>query len=470
MGFLKSTLYVLAAQALVLAASFFLRPLTARFLGPAEYGLFALVLSTANVILSFTLFSLNSGVLYFTAKNPGKTKQIVSGASGFLLVFSLVLFSPLQFVILFFAPSLGFDGFTASFVLSIALSLFFILQAAQQGLEKFSHFSVYSFASALLAGLAAAAIAFYTGDGVFASWGRNLAILAVSIAGLAALNALGKPDLAEFKKVFRYSAPLAVAGFFGAFLLVADRYLLAAFKSVAEVGFYDIAYSMIAAVLPFSTALLTIMMPRIIRQESKLSFYYNKISHANAILLSAVGLIFFYYSDIFVTILLGSDFQNAILPFKILSLALPLMTLYSLNWYSATAMGKTKIAGFLISLLTVLSIAFNFWLVPLYGAVGASWANFLTYLFVAAISFYYLKTRYGVEIKQLLPQYASFSIFVIAYLVFFEQGGFIPKTIALFAFAMTTYLVNKQIVEELFTRLKHQLAAKLAKPPHKKGR
>src|SRR3989338_2309204 len=103
MTFLKSTAYVLAANFLVLALGFFLRPVTARFLGPSEYGLFALVLSTATVIPALTLFSLNSGVLYFTAKKPQRVKQPLSTSPAFTIAAAANPF-PSPPIFFFFSP------------------------------------------------------------------------------------------------------------------------------------------------------------------------------------------------------------------------------------------------------------------------------------------------------------------------------------------------------------------------------
>ena len=453
MTFLKSTAYVLAANFLVLALGFFLRPVTARFLGPSEYGLFALVLSTATVIPALTLFSLNSGVLYFTAKKPQRVKQLVSTSLAFTIAAAAILSLPLQFVVLSAAPALGPAGYAASFFLSIALCFFLILQAAQQGLEKFGVFSKYAVASAFFSGILSLALAYATADGVLSAWGRALAIVAVSAAGLFSLKALGRPSMAELKKILAYAAPLGLVGFVGAFIVVVDRYLIAAFRGVSEVGYYDISYSLVAAVLPFSTSLFTTMMPRVIRQESKLKFYYEKISQANTMLLATAGIVFFYYSDIIVSLLLGQNFAGAVTPLKILSLTLPLMAIHGLNFSSTSSVGRTKIAGLLISLLTVFSLVFNVILVPLYGAVGASWANVLTYIFTSSIGFYYLKTRYGVEIRQVLPQYFIFILFIALYVFFFEGGGFVGKTLALAVYALLTYLANKQLVHETVSRI-----------------
>ncbi len=449
MNFFKSALYVLAANAVVLLLSLLLRPLVARVLGPSEYGIFALVLSTATVLQAFILFSLNSGVLYYTARNPEKKREIVSSVLAFTVLSSILLFIPLQYVVLLLAPSLGPVGYAVSFLLSLALSFFTVSQAAQQGLQKFGEYSKYGIFSSLLAGLLTLALAVFMRDGALSALARAAAVFAVSLAALSVLGAIGRPDLRALKKVLSYSSPLGVAGLVAAFIAVVDRYFLAAYRSTAEVGYYDISYAMVAAVLPFSSSLLTIMMPRVIQNQQNLGLYYKKLGQANTIILSAIGL-FFYYSDIIVTLLLGSPYQPAAFTFKIISFALPLMAFYGLNGASLDAVAKTKMSGLLASLLTVFSIIFNFLLVPRLGAVGAAFANFLTYVAVVSIGFCYLYGRRSVDLGPSLRQYAVFFVFAAAYFLFLEKGGFAVKTALYALFLAVSFAVNRPLVAEAF--------------------
>lgn len=452
MNFFKSASYVLTANALVLLLSFIIRPFIARFLGPSEYGVFALVLSTAAVIPAFTLFSMNSGVLYHVSKTPNKTKEIVGTVLTFVIAVSILIFIPLQVLIQLFFPALGFDSYLTAFLLSFGLSCFAVLQAVLQGLEKFSKYSKYSVISTLVAGLFSAGAALYFQTGVAAAFARAIAMIVVSLFGFYALKAFGKFDRKTFSKLFDYSKPLALAGLVAAFIVVVDRYFLAAYHGTAEVGFYDISYSMVAAVLPFSSSLLTIMMPRVIREQHNLGLYYKKLGQANTLLLSIIGLFFFYYSDIIVTILLGQTYQPAAITFKILAFALPLMSFYGLNGASLDAVAQTKVSGLLAALLTVFSILFNFFLVPTLGATGAALANLLTYTVIVSLGFYYLKSRRNVDLRGSALQYGLFVAFALAYFFFVEQYGFVFKTLAFAIFLGVSYLANRSLVSEITAR------------------
>ena len=454
MNVFKSALYVLAANALVLLASFLFRPLTARFLGPTEYGLFALILSTAAVIPAFTLFSFNSAVLYFASKNPSQAKKAVTNSIVLLGILSLVLYFPLQLFVLFLAPTLTFFDYTVSFFLSVGLALLSILQARLQSSERFDLYSQYNVSSSVLAGLLALAGAYYFQSGPIAGLMRAFAIFFVALAGFLFYRSLGKFDMPVFRKMLSYSLPLGLAGLVATFIVVADRYVLAAFRGTAEVGYYDIAYSLVAATLPFSGALLTAIMPKLIKNQRSLSAYYSRVAQFNTVVLSSIGLFFFYYSDIIITFLLGSEYAQASLPLKILSLSLPLMAFYGLNGAALDSSAKTKLSGFLAALLTVFSVTFNLLLVPFFGAAGASLANLFNYAVIVTIGLYYLVSRRQVEFGQSSRQFSLFLAFGILFFLLFEKGGFTNKTLAFAAFLALTYALNKTMASEIIARAK----------------
>ncbi len=185
--FVKHTALVLAANFVGLIVSFFLRPLIARFTSPSEYGLFALILSTAAVIPALTLLSINTGVLFFTAKKHGDKKfveNVFSTSIYFTAILSVILFVPLYFFFTLMAPALGFYGFIAAYALAFGFSLFSILQAGQQGLERFKAFSAVNVASVIVANVLAVAAAFLLHSGLYAAFARAAGVLVVSLVGV----------------------------------------------------------------------------------------------------------------------------------------------------------------------------------------------------------------------------------------------------------------------------------------------
>jgi O-antigen/teichoic acid export membrane protein len=128
------------------------------------------------------------------------------------------------------------------------------------------------------------------------------------------------------------------------------------------------------------------------------------------------------------------------------------MAFYGLNGASLDATAKTKVSGVLAALLTVFSVAFNFLLVPAFGAVGAACANFLCYAVIVGAGFYYLKTRRGIELRDSARQYAVFIAFAVFYLAFLEKGGFAFKTVAFAVFLIASFVANKALAAEMIDR------------------
>lgn len=452
-AFVKNTSLVLAANILVLAFSFFLRPLVARFTGPTEYGFFALILNTAAVVSVIILLSINSGVLFFTAKkhdDKNFVAKTITTSVLFTAFFLTIVFVPLYFLFTALAPTLGAYGFIAAYILAAGLSLFAILQAAQQGLEKFKQFSAFNVTSAALAGALSVAVAFLIHSGLYASLARAAGVFCIAALGFVSLKLFGAFDKKILKQLLDYSLPLGLAGIISAFIVVVDKYTIAAFRNIAEVGFYDAAFSLVIAVLPLSTTLLITMTPRIIKNVSKLDSYYKRLSVINVILLTGFALALFYYSDIIVFLLFGRAYiADAVLPLKILALSLPLIAVYGLNNSVLPSINKPRVGAALSVLLVVASVLFNFLLVPSMGSVGAAWANVLSYFVIVAIGLAYLIKNYRVSLGKTFIQIILFLFFAGFYFLFAEKFGFTGKTAFYALFALLTVALQREAVLEI---------------------
>jgi len=457
---------VLAASFAGLIISFFLRPLVARFTGPGEYGLFALILNTAAVIPAMTVLSINTGVLFFTAKKREDKKfveNVVASSALFVSILSIVLFAPLYLVFTLMAPALGSSGFAAAYLLAFGSSLFLILQSVQQGLERFKAFSAFNIASVATAGVLSVTTAFLWHDGLLASLARGASVFVVSIVGFASLKLFGKFDWKILKQLLDYSLPLGLAGIISAFIVVVDKYFLAAFKGVVEVGFYDVSYSFATAVLPLSTALLVTIAPRVIRNVSKLDAYYKRASVVNTVFLTVFALALFYYSDIIVFLLLGRAFvAGATMPLKILALALPLMAIFGLNGSVLTSINKPRVGALLAVLLVFASIVFNFLLVPSMGGIGAAWANLFSYLLIVSLGLAYLVKNFRVSLSKTLLQIVLFLVFAGFYFIFAERFGFTGKTVSFALFALLTFALQREAVFEIIDEFKKILFKRAA--------
>ncbi|MBI4361418.1 oligosaccharide flippase family protein [Candidatus Micrarchaeota archaeon] len=450
--FVKNTALILAANVLVLAISFFLRPLIARFIGPDQYGVFALILTTSMVVTAFTAFSMNSAVLYFVSKHHGqrqKVGQTMGSACWFVTALFAAFFVPLWLLIPALVSEITWWPFATAYVLSYASVMLYLLQAGQQGLEKFRDYSATLFLSTFLAGVLSVGAAYFFGDALAAAALRVAGLAAVVIAGFSMLKLAWGFNRTPLNTLLRYATPLAVGGWFGSFYAVVDRYLIAHFHPTAEVGFYDVSYALVVAVIPFASTFFTVMSPRVIKNTESFPTYFKNISRATTLAVTGFALAAFYFSDVIVTLLLGSEYLAATPMIKVLALAVPFMALYGLNATSLNALGKTKLSSGLAVLLLASLLALNLFLVQPLGGVGAAWATVAAYALVTGLGIAYVRVRHRVTVRPVATQLALFYAFVLAYGFLVEPWGFKAKAAAFVAFSLTTLALNRDLIQSV---------------------
>ncbi len=452
--YVRNTLLLLAANALVLAVGFVARPLIARLLGPEEYAAFALVLSTAAALSIYLNFSLNLGLVYRVAKKPKKAGEYNSTVIAFLVLMSAILLLPAYLLLKIVAPVLGDLGFFSAFVLAVALGLLAILEAMQQGLKKFNQFGATQAGSGVLAAVASVAGAILLLNGFLVGALRAVAVLAVTVAGLLYLKRFGRITRKAFDEVWAYSKPITFAAFASTLIAVVDKYFLAAFSSMSSLGYYDISLALVSATLPFTVSLTAVMLPEVSRYPKKILSYYPRIAAANTVLLTGFGLCLYYYADIVVSLLLGSEYIAGTVPLlRILALALPVMSFINLNNTTYRAIGMPKATAFYAVSLVAASIIFNWLLVPQYGAIGAAFATLATYLVIAVTGTVMLWRHVKVGIRKTVFQLALFALFAAGYWLL-ENPGFTVKTILLLAFGLATLALQRKLVAELIETVK----------------
>lgn len=448
---------MIIANVVSLGFAFFSRPLIARFLGPSEYGVFALVLGTAAVVPAFTLLSLNGGVLYFVSRCKGEEKKILGSGILLMSMFSLLFFIPSFFFVKVFVPSLSLLELVSVNVLAFSIALLILVQSFQQGLEKFKEYSVSTALSTALAAILSVLAGYFFLSAFASSLLRAVGMLLVCFWVLWKVRKGIAFDVKKAKELLKYSFPLAAAGFVATFITVTDRYVLAAYHSTADVGVYDIASSLTTAALPFIVVISNVMSPKVIKTPERIAGFFKAVSTANVVLLTAFGLGLYYLGEIAVTLLLGARYA-AETPqlIRLLVISLPLIGIYSLSGVVMNSLNKTKVAAVLAASIVVVSLALNIMLVPSLATVGAAYANLGTYVLISVGCLTYLVAKFKVEYGHLVMQLALFVTFMLAYPFF--AAGFVFKLIGLFAFGLLTVLLNRAFFVDLLSILSEKIA------------
>jgi O-antigen/teichoic acid export membrane protein len=221
-----------------------------------------------------------------------------------------------------------------------------------------------------------------------------VALAALPIAAAAVrrdLTLTVDPRIARM--LLRFGHPFIYAGL--AFWLFGsmDRWMLAAFSSVDEVGVYSVAHRFASIVLFVSLAFGQAWSPISMKIRTDHPSRYRAL-YADVLLILACGMLLLgggvaLFSADLIRLVMPSGYAAAAAPLAVLCLGVVFQ-----STIQVTAIGiSIEKATFLFARLSWLSAGLNFLLnlllIPGYGALGAAWATTISYLALTASYMYY---------------------------------------------------------------------------------
>jgi O-antigen/teichoic acid export membrane protein len=265
-----------------------------------------------------------------------------------------------------------------------------------------------------------------------------------------------------WKRMLVYALPLLFAGLAGMINETFDRlmlrYLLPLSRDLteAQVGIYSACYKISILITLFVQAYRFAAEPFFFAhaREKDAKLLYARIMDYFIIAISTVFLItMLYLDDIFIH-LIGKDFREGRGVIPVLMLAnIFLGVYYNLSiWYKLT--GKTIWGAWLSLIGAVITLALNFWWIPLspghliHGYIGSAWATFICYGSMMVIA-YLLGQRYY-PVPYNLKKFGGYLVFAL--LIYFISSHFhiehkLPRlafnTGLLLLFLVTAFFIEK---------------------------
>ncbi len=278
-----------------------------------------------------------------------------------------------------------------------------------------------------------------------------------------------------WKTMILYAFPLMIAGFAGMINETFDRILLPRLtpdKSTAleQNGIYGACYKLSILMTLFIQTFRYAAEPFFFSHASSENAkeVYARVMHYFVLACSVIFLAIMMYIDV-VKYFIGPEFRSGIKIVPVLLLAnLCLGVYYNLSiWYKLT--GHTKWGAWISITGAVITLAFNFWLIPLLGYMGAAWTTFICYVSMMIISYIsgqkYYHVNYNVR---------SFSLYVFSAVFLYGVSEYIRQQFALTekwmllvnSFIFVLYLLMVFIIE----RSKNSyLRMPLKEAPERKG-
>jgi len=251
-------------------------------------------------------------------------------------------------------------------------------------------------------------------------------------------------------KLFDYGFPLLVSSIGFVFIAQIDTLLLTKFRSLAEIGIYNVVLPTSMLLITFGSSLALVMLPMIseswVKKEFKiLSEIINKIYKYAFILTIPFALVVFVFSELILKVLFGVGFISGGVALKILAIGATLFSVAAINNNITVAIGKPRQVTKIILLAAALNFVLNLLLIPSYGIIGAALATSFAYLVVLVLSTYNVSKFVKVKIP-LFDWFKTFIvavifIFIISFLKYIIVLDVLPETLLVLFLSGVVYFI-----------------------------
>jgi len=179
-----------------------------------------------------------------------------------------------------------------------------------------------------------------------------------------------------------------------------DTVILSLFKGNGAVGLYGIAYRVYEVLVLGAAYFANAVLPLISRlakdDHKRLGEVYRRCFVVLLLMGLAVAIGNLLLAPLAVMILGGNDFVEAVVPLRILSLALLVSYFNHINGYTLIALGRQWQSFFIAIAALSVNVGLNLWLIPYFSYNGAAAVTFVTEGMILVFSLVIIKREVGV--------------------------------------------------------------------------
>lgn len=382
----------------------------ARWLGPSNRGLLALMLSVANIALVATAAGLPVGVVYFSSRREKDGPAILGNCllhaavlAAVLVPLALVFHQPI-------ADALGHGHGGRTWALAAALVpvtfLDWTTHSQLQGTLRFGRFNVLLVTQKLTYAIGVLILL-----GVF-SLGVSSGLLATAlgsavmiVGSMLPILRLGPPriDFGLMKRMFHYGTRAQI----GSILQLAngrlDVVILQFFRPLSQVGYYVVAQTIAELVIQLADAFQWSNMALVSRDEgadAEAGTSSLAIRH-HALLSGLAALANVAFGSIVILFAYGPAFHRALVPMIVLLPGVWLLGIGMVVQGDLGGRGRPGLGSTLVGVSAVVTVVLDFALIPPFGVIGAAIASVCAYATFGISSLIALHRVSGIPLRKL---------------------------------------------------------------------
>src|SRR3989338_3761183 len=413
-----SWIFIMSMMASVIA--YVTRIVLARYLSPEELGLFYAVFTFVIFFLFFLDLGFSQALMKYIAQfNVGM--QFGKIKSAILTTFYFQIVSSIIFAVVFYfsAPYLAvhyFKNVEAASILRIFIFyifgsvLFIISKDTLLGFQRTALFSLGEFlknGSVLLLML----LFFYFNLGVYApvyAFAIVCFLLFLFYFPLVLKQfSFFNTKSTDFKdvsiKMIFFALPVFATAIGGKIIGYIDTLMLTYFRSLSEVGIYNVILPTSLLFLYCGTAISTVILPMAcelwVKNDRKklvegIQLIYRYLFVA---MLPMVGGLF-VFASVILEVLFGKEYVVGALALQILLGGVLLYALCVTNQSVFVAIGKPQVVTMIIFISAAVNVGLNLILIPQYGIIGAAISTLVCYVVAFVISVWKMKNYLDIKV------------------------------------------------------------------------
>lgn len=409
-SFLSDLLSVFISRGLSLSLGLLTSIITARYLGPEGNGIVAAVSVYPSLFMALGALGIQQSTTYFVGQKIYDLQKLYSSVL-FVWIFTSIICVSVSYYLLQNFTTNNYDPLTVLLaILPIPFSLYSTYTAGiflgRQDIKKFNQTNwIPAFINCIMSWLLLS---------VF-EMGKNGALLALLLGNIV-LSIIIFRNVGKIVRIYPFfekeiiKGLLRLGGIYALTTLIASLnykiniVLLEKWSTPEELGIYSKGATLVEMMWQIPAILSTLIFSRSANAENKLDFSKKVCSllRFSLVILFVSSIILFFISKYIIYLFYGEEFRNSTDVFNVLIPGVFIMVIYKILYMDVAGRGMPWKSMESMIPAIIFNVVLNYFLIPKYGAVGASISSTISYS-VAGISFIFIYSKLShIPIKEIL--------------------------------------------------------------------
>lgn len=390
----KQTFWQILGKVVSSASTIIILGLVTRNYGEAGTGNFTLALSFLAIFYLLTDFGFNAHVLTNLKSQNSKLKTIFQNLLGTRIIWSasLIVFAIL---LLPFLPSVSLDFSTSILIGSPAImfsAIFISCNLIFQSRLSYN-LSVLAYSTGAILSLVISVYLILFKYPIYSLFlAQVIGYFMTATVSLLLVKRILPKITARFNKqyaadLFRESWPIAATLSLNVIYFRADSFMIAYFKTAADVGIYNLAYQVFQALLVLPTFIMNAYYPLMLQSLKEVKL----VAVSLLVLASVITVLLIIFAPMIVYFLTGGGFAGSAKSLQILALGFPAYFVSAMLMWLIVSKGKYHKLLIIYALGLVVNLTLNFIFIPGYSYLAASYVTIISEYLILLMQLIILK-------------------------------------------------------------------------------